>query len=105
MRESEGDVTWGNSGGSPPGSSYLFSPLLAAAALAGMVLYLWDQVDFLTTTWPLLLFWVRPGWDLVLASFVMAPAAHQLVTLTGFLIGARRRAIQSSAAVSQRSAA
>jgi hypothetical protein len=34
-----------------------------------------------------------PGWELVLASFVMAPAIHQLVTLVGFLIGARRRAI------------
>ncbi|MFI5342228.1 MAG: CDP-archaeol synthase, partial [Candidatus Methylomirabilales bacterium] len=33
-----------------------------AHGIPGPVFYLWDQVDFLTTTWPPLLFWVRPGW-------------------------------------------
>jgi CDP-2,3-bis-(O-geranylgeranyl)-sn-glycerol synthase len=57
------------------------------------VFYLWDQVDLLTTTWPILLFWVRPSWQLVVTSFVLAPVVHQLVSLVGFAIGARRRAI------------
>ncbi len=63
-----------------------------ASGILRPVFYLWDQVDFLTTTWPILLFWVRPGWKLVLASFVLAPVVHQFVTLVGFLIGARRPA-------------
>jgi hypothetical protein len=64
-----------------------------ATGILRPVFYLWDQVDFLTTTWPILLFWVRPGWELVLASFIMALAIHQLVTLVGFLVGARTRAV------------
>lgn len=68
------------------------APGSSAAGLLKPVFYLWDQVDFLITSWPLLLFWIRPGWPLVLTSFVLAPAIHQVVTLIGFLIGARRRA-------------
>jgi CDP-2,3-bis-(O-geranylgeranyl)-sn-glycerol synthase len=69
------------------------APGAGARGILRPVFYLWDQVDFLTTTWPLLLFWARPSWQLVLASFVLAPAVHQSVTIVGFLIGARRRAI------------
>lgn len=57
------------------------------------VFYLWDQVDVLTTTWPFLLFWVWPGWPLVLTSFVLTPAIHQFLSLAGYLIGARRQAV------------
>jgi len=60
----------------------------AHRALAA-VFYIWDQVDLLFTTWPLLLLWVRPGWCLVSMSFVLVFAAHQLISAIGYLIGAR----------------
>lgn len=57
------------------------------------IFYLWDQVDVLTVTWPLLLFWYTPSWPLVLTSFLLAPAAHQTLSIIGYLIGARRSAV------------
>ncbi len=69
------------------------APGAGARGVLRPIFYLWDQVDLLTTTWPLLLFWVRPSWPLVLASFVMTPLIHQLLSLAGYLIGARRQAI------------
>lgn len=64
-----------------------------APGFLGPVFYLWDQVDVLTTSWPLLLFWVRPEWSLVVMSFVLAPAVHQFLSLAAYLIGARRQPI------------
>jgi hypothetical protein len=70
------------------------APGSGATGILRPVFYRWDQVDFLTTTWPIRLVWVRPGWELVPASFIMAPAIHQLLTPVGFLVGARRRAVR-----------
>lgn len=69
------------------------APGHGGSGIQGPFFYLWDQVDFLTTTWPLLLFWIKPGWSLVLMSFVLTPAVHQLISLAGYLIGARRQAV------------
>lgn len=54
--------------------------------------YVWDQVDLLTTTWPLLLPWVRPSAILVVASLLVAMAMHPFIALVGYLVGARRTA-------------
>ena len=54
--------------------------------------YVWDQVDLLTTTWPLLLPWVRPSALVVVASFLVAMAMHPFIALVGYLVGARRTA-------------
>lgn len=68
------------------------APGAAAGGAWRAVFYVWDQVDLLTTTWPLLLFWLRPRPALVLASFIVALGLHPLVTLIGFALGARRTA-------------
>lgn len=53
------------------------------------VFYVLDQVDLLLTAWPILLVWVRPGWLFVLVSFAMIFTVHQVVSLIGYVIGAR----------------
>ena len=68
--------------GIPPGASAWGWPAL--------IFYVWDQVDLLIPTWPLLLFWVRPDWHLVLMSFALVLIVHQFVSVVGYLIGARR---------------
>lgn len=56
------------------------------------VFYVWDQVDLLTTTWPLLAFWVRPSLPLVAGSVVVAMSVHPAVSWVGWAIGARKSA-------------
>jgi hypothetical protein len=56
------------------------------------VFYVWDQVDLLFGAWLLVGFWVRPEAGLVAASFVLALLLHPLVSLIGWLVGARRTA-------------
>jgi hypothetical protein len=58
----------------------------------GVLFYLWDQLDLLITSWPLLLFWIRPTATLVLASVALVFAIHPLVALVGYVTGARRSA-------------
>jgi hypothetical protein len=58
----------------------------------GALFFLWDQLDLLMTTWPLLLFWVHPSATLVLASVALVLAIHPLVALVGYVTGARRSA-------------
>jgi CDP-2,3-bis-(O-geranylgeranyl)-sn-glycerol synthase len=53
------------------------------------VFYIFDQVDALVTTWPLLLFWLRPGWLLVALSFVLILVIHQAISLIGYAMGLR----------------
>lgn len=53
------------------------------------VFYIWNQVDLLFATWPLLLLGVRHGWHLVSISLVLVFTAHQLISAIGYLIGAR----------------
>lgn len=57
-----------------------------------VLFYLWDQVDLLLLTWPLLWLWMRPDAALVVTSFVLAATVHPLVSVIGFAIGARKTA-------------
>lgn len=57
-----------------------------------VVFYIWDQVDLLTLSWPLLAFWVRPSFRLLLTSFAVALMLHPLTSLIGYIMGARRSA-------------
>ena len=57
-----------------------------------VVFYVWDQVDLLTGSWPLIIPWVRPSALLVVTSFVVALAVHPLVALIGYVVGARKSA-------------
>jgi CDP-2,3-bis-(O-geranylgeranyl)-sn-glycerol synthase len=66
----------------PPGSS--------ARGVLLPLFYVWDQVDLLFTTWPVLLFWVQPTWQLILTSFVVVLAGHQLISVVGYCGGARK---------------
>jgi CDP-diglyceride synthetase len=61
-----------------------------ANGLLGPVFYVWDQTDSIFAIWLLLLFWVWPSGLLLLMSFVVMFAAHQLVSLLGYLLGARQ---------------
>ncbi len=57
-----------------------------------VVFYLWDQLDLLTGTWPLLSFWLRPTPRMIAMSVLLTLAIHPLVGLIGFLMHARRSA-------------
>lgn len=64
----------------------------AERRLARAVFWTWDQVDLLTTAWPVIALFARPRVEVVLASFGLALVLHPLIALIGFLIGARRTA-------------
>lgn len=68
------------------------APGKAARGPLAAVFYVWDQVDFLTTTWPLLAFWVRPTLRLIATSIVLSLTIHPVIALIGYLIGARKSA-------------
>jgi hypothetical protein len=54
--------------------------------------YVWDQVDLLTLSWPLLMRWVRPSVDRVLISMAIALLLHPITSLIGYAMGARKSA-------------
>jgi hypothetical protein len=54
-----------------------------------VLFWVWDQIDLLTLTWPMIAWIVHPSGGLVLASFVVALTVHPLAALIGFLLGAR----------------
>lgn len=62
----------------------------ARGALSALF-YVWDQIDLLAA-WPLIAFWVRPTPTLVALSVGLVLAIHPIVSLIGFVIGARRSA-------------
>jgi hypothetical protein len=64
----------------------------ARGGVARAVFYVWDQVDFLTATWPLACFFTRPTWLHVALSFAIALVMHPLVALVGYAIGSRKTA-------------
>lgn len=66
------------------------APGATAHGPLAVLFYVWDQVDLLVTAWPSLLPWVHPRPLVVLMSFVLALALHPLVSLIGYMIGARR---------------
>ncbi len=57
-----------------------------------LVFYLWDQLDLLSITWPLLLFWIRPTLLMIAISILLVLAVHPMISLIGYLIGARKTA-------------
>ncbi|MDP2345995.1 MAG: CDP-archaeol synthase [Deltaproteobacteria bacterium] len=57
-----------------------------------VLFYVWDQIDLLTGAWPLIAFWVRPSIELVMATVVLALGLHPLISLFGWLLGARTTA-------------
>ena len=68
------------------------APGTTARGARAVVFYLWDQVDMLMLTWPLLLPWVTPSLRLVATTFALAVTVHPLVSLIGYLVGARKSA-------------
>lgn len=68
------------------------SPGATARGPSAILFYLWDQLDLLTVTWPLLAFWIRPTVVMVGASVLVALTLHPVVALIGYLIGARKKA-------------
>lgn len=70
--------------GIPPGS--------AATGWAGLLFYVWDQIDLLFGVWPLVaLLWIPPV-SVVVGSFALALALHPVIAFVGYAIGARRTA-------------
>jgi CDP-2,3-bis-(O-geranylgeranyl)-sn-glycerol synthase len=58
----------------------------------GVVFYVWDQVDLLSLSIPLLTPWVAWTWQLVATSVLVALLVHPLTSLIGYMVGARRSA-------------
>lgn len=61
-----------------------------ARGVRSVLFYVWDQIDLLTTVWPALLPWVRPRLGHVVASVGLVLALHPLLSLLGYLLGARK---------------
>jgi CDP-diglyceride synthetase len=57
-----------------------------------VLFYVWDQVDLVFGAWALTWWWVRSSALLIAASFAVALIAHPLVSLVGWLVGARQHA-------------
>jgi CDP-2,3-bis-(O-geranylgeranyl)-sn-glycerol synthase len=68
------------------------APGATAAGWKRAAFYGWDQIDLLTGAWPLVAIWVAPTWCLVVASVGLVLIAHPLISLVGYLVGARRTA-------------
>jgi hypothetical protein len=54
--------------------------------------YVWDQIDLVIGAWPLVALWVTPDLVLVVASAGLVLALHPVVSVIGYIIGARRSA-------------
>ena len=59
--------------------------------LVGVLFYVWDQVDVLSS-WLFVSCWVQLTFPLITTSLVMALTLHPLVSLVGYLVGARKSA-------------
>ena len=68
------------------------APGATATGSQRVLFYVWDQIDLLTTSWPLLACWVRPSLTLVSVSVLVTLTLHPLSSLIGYIIGARRTA-------------
>lgn len=68
------------------------APGKAARGASAVLFYVWDQVDLLTTAWPLISFWVRPTAPVVAMSFFAALVIHPTVSLIGYATHARKTA-------------
>jgi CDP-archaeol synthase len=63
----------------------------ATSGILAVLFYIWDQIDLLAV-WPFIAFWVRPTLRLVSTSIAVALVLHPLISLIGYIIGARRSA-------------
>jgi CDP-archaeol synthase len=68
------------------------APGKATSGAWSVLFYVWDQVDLVFGAWALTWWGVRPSALLIAASFAMALVAHPLVSLVGWLVGARQHA-------------
>jgi hypothetical protein len=68
------------------------APGKTARGPLAVLFYVWDQIDMLTTAWPLVVCWVAPTPALVAMSFLLALLIHPTVSLIGYLVGARSTA-------------
>lgn len=68
------------------------APGSTTKGVLSVLFYVWDQIDLLLGSWPLLFAWVRPSALVLAASFALTLALHPLVSLVGYVIGARRSA-------------
>lgn len=68
------------------------APGASASGGSRAVFYIWDQIDLLIGAWPLVAIWVEPSPCLVGASMVLVLVIHPVISLVGYLIGARRTA-------------
>ena len=59
---------------------------------ARAVFYVWDQIDLLSGSWPLIARWVHPTLALVATSVALALLVHPTISLIGYALGARRTA-------------
>ena len=57
-----------------------------------VVFFVWDQVDLVVGSWPLVALFARPTAPLVAASFVLTLVVHPAVAFVGWAIGARKTA-------------
>lgn len=68
------------------------APGATSAGSKRAVFYIWDQIDLLTGAWPLVAIWVSPTACLVAASIGLVLVVHPIISIVGYLIGARRTA-------------
>ena len=68
------------------------APGATASGPLSILLYVWDQIDLLTLSLPVLSFWVRVDLKLVLSSVIVGLTLHPLTSLVGYAMGARRSA-------------
>lgn len=57
-----------------------------------VLFYVWDQVDLVIGAWPLIALWVKPDLVRIVASAGLVLALHPIVSVIGYIIGARRSA-------------
>ncbi|HSD87589.1 MAG TPA: CDP-archaeol synthase [Kofleriaceae bacterium] len=68
------------------------APGKTAGGWTRVLFYIWDQVDLVIGAWPLVALWVAPDLVLVVASVGLVLALHPVVSVIGYIIGARRSA-------------
>jgi CDP-2,3-bis-(O-geranylgeranyl)-sn-glycerol synthase len=63
-----------------------------ASGVKSIAFYVWDQVDVLTFTWPLLSYWLRPTTALIATSVALTLLLHPALSWLGYLLGVRTSA-------------
>lgn len=66
------------------------APGATASGALSVLFYVWDQVDLLMFTWPVLMFWLRPSVWNVIGSVFLALVLHPMLSVVGYWLGARK---------------